>query len=78
MGNATFAVIKNLFSCNFVMLETLNLDYSNNLFTEFFIRNTNNLGILHSVHFKQKVLNLLWINVFASSDYHIFFPSDDW
>ena len=78
MGNATFAVIKNLFCCHFVMFQTLNFDDCNNLLTKFFIRNSNNLSILHSIHFKQKVFNLLWIHVFTSSDDHIFFSSDNW
>ncbi len=77
MGYVSFAMVEYLFSCHLVMLQTFNLDYCNNLFSKFFIGDTNNLGILYSIHFEQKVFDLFWIDIFASSDDHIFFSSND-
>lgn len=76
MSDVSFAMIKNLPACNFVVLKTLDFDQSSNFLSEDWIRHSNDLHILNSVHLVDKILDFFRIYILPSSNDHIFFPSN--
>lgn len=77
MGNVACAMMVYLMTGNFITLEALDFDQCSNLFTKFLIRYSNNLHILYSFHLYQEILYFFRINIFPSSDDHVFFSSNN-
>jgi len=77
MSDISLAMVENLMSCDFIMFETFYFYYCCDFLPEFLIRNSNNLNILNSIHFVNIILDLFGIDVFATSNDHVFFSTYD-